>query len=97
MSSTFTTDDVRHIASLAKLHISPAEAEKFSSQLSDIVKFVDKLDAVDTTDVEETSQVTGLENVWREDVVDVGGMEDAILSCSPHEKLNHSIKIEKIL
>jgi aspartyl-tRNA(Asn)/glutamyl-tRNA(Gln) amidotransferase subunit C len=68
-SAMLTIDEVRHVAQLAKLTLSDEELVKFQTQLSAILDYVRQLQAVDTTGVEETSQVTGLENVLRDDVV----------------------------
>lgn len=64
-----STDDVKHIAYLAKLDIKEEKIKKFQKQLSQILNFVNHLAEVDTKDVTPTSQVTGLENVFREDVI----------------------------
>ena len=60
---------VEHIAKLSKLKLSESEKEKFASQLSGVIEYVEQLDEVDTEGVEPTSQVTGLENIYREDEV----------------------------
>lgn len=62
-----TKEQVKHVASLAKLSLSEKEIKKFQKQLSDILDYVEVLKEVDTTQVEPTSQVTGLENVIRDD------------------------------
>ena len=59
--------DIGHIAKLANLEIKEEEKEKLQKQLSLILQYVNKLNEVDTKNVEITSQVTGLENVTRED------------------------------
>lgn len=59
--------DVKHIAKLANLPLEKDEEKKFEKQLSEILSYVEKLREVDTRNVETTSQVTGLENVTRED------------------------------
>ncbi|MBI2195799.1 MAG: Asp-tRNA(Asn)/Glu-tRNA(Gln) amidotransferase subunit GatC [Candidatus Levybacteria bacterium] len=61
--------NVSHVAKLANLTLSAAEEKKFEEQLSDILSYIEKLNEVDTKNVEPTSQVTGLENVTREDIV----------------------------
>jgi len=61
--------DVEHIAKLSKLKLSEAEKEKYADQLSNIIEYVEQLNEVDTDGVEPTSQVTGLENIHREDEV----------------------------
>ncbi len=62
-------DEVRHIAELAKIELSTEEMEKFSSELSDVLGYVGQLEKVDTREIEPVSQVTGLVNVLRKDVI----------------------------
>lgn len=62
--------EVEHIAKLARLGLTEAEQERFASQLSSILDYVDQLQAVDTRGIETTAQVTGLENVFRPDAVE---------------------------
>ena len=92
-----TQDDVRHIAKLAKIELSESEIPKFQKELSSILDFFAVLESVDTNQVTETSQVTGLENVTREDEVQVTQNDDELLECSPHPIENHCIKIPKIM
>src|SRR3989344_2588106 len=63
-----TKSDILHIAKLANLNLSNEEVEKYLGQLSDILSYIEKLNEVDTAKISETSQVTGLINVAREDV-----------------------------
>lgn len=92
-----TQDEVKHIAKLAKLKLNEDDLKKFTGQLGSILDFFGQLQEVDTENVEETSQVTGLSNVTRPDKITVDGNEDALLNCSPHKIENHSIKIPKVL
>ena len=62
-------DDVLHIAKLSRLELTEDEVSTFSDQLSDVLTYVEKLNEIDTDGVEETSQVTGLENVYKDDEV----------------------------
>ncbi|OGH10376.1 MAG: hypothetical protein A2857_07130 [Candidatus Levybacteria bacterium RIFCSPHIGHO2_01_FULL_36_15] len=59
--------DIKHVAKLANLKLNPDEEKKFEKQLSDILNYIDKLNEVDTKNVEPTAQVTGLVNVGRTD------------------------------
>lgn len=59
--------NVRHIAKLANIIIQEDEVEKFAYQLSQVLGHIEKLREVNTTNVDPTNQVTGLENVLRED------------------------------
>jgi len=60
-------DQVKHIARLANLKLTGAEINKFRKQLSEVLEYVKQLNKLDTKKVKSTSQVTGLENVFRED------------------------------
>ncbi len=75
---------VRHIAMLARLRLTDAEVEKFTPELAAILTYVQKLQEVDTENVEPTAQVTGLHNRFREDVIvaDVPTTEE-MLATSP--------------
>lgn len=71
MGNKLKLSDVLHVAKLAKLKLSRKEANKFKDQLTKIVSYIQQLDEVDTSNVQPTSQTTGLENVTREDVIRV--------------------------
>lgn len=64
-----TREDVEHVARLARLELSEAELEQMRVQLAAILGYIDKLRALDVTDVEPTSHAVGLVNVMREDDV----------------------------
>ena len=66
---SLSIDDVKHVAKLANLTLTEEEIKKFQGQLSQILDYVNQLQEVDTSGIKETSQVTGLENVFREDEV----------------------------
>lgn len=59
--------NVPHVAKLANLTLTTQEITKFEKQLSDVLDYVKQLEKAPTENVRETSQVTGLENVTRED------------------------------
>ncbi len=87
--ATLTSDDVKHIAKLANLPLTAEELKKFQKQLSSVVDYIDELQEVDTTNVEPTSQTTGLENVFRDDVVDVTRILTQEEALSGTEKTNN--------
>ena len=64
------TIDVLHIAKLANLPLGKDEIEKYEKQLSSILAYIEKLKSAKTVRVAETSQVTNLENVTRDDEPD---------------------------
>ena len=64
-----TQSEVEHVAKLARLRLNKEEVAKYSEQLSSILDYVSQLQKIATEGVVETSQVTGLENVFRKDEV----------------------------
>lgn len=62
-------DETKKVAGLAALPITDAQVERFSKELSSVLGHMKKIQALDTEGVPETAQVTGLENVYRDDVV----------------------------
>lgn len=65
-----TTEEIKHVAKLANLPLNPDQETVLAKQFAETVEFVDQLQKVDVKDVEPTSQVTGVANVWREDEID---------------------------
>lgn len=61
--------NVKHVAKLANLPLSPLEEEKFEKQLSETLDYVNQLEEIDTKGAIPTSQVTGLRNIARDDNV----------------------------
>jgi aspartyl-tRNA(Asn)/glutamyl-tRNA(Gln) amidotransferase subunit C len=53
-----TEQDVRYVAELAHLELTPEEIRKFLPQLDSILQYMQKLNALDTTQVEPMAQVT---------------------------------------
>ena len=79
---------VEHVARLARLGVTDAEVETFSRQISAILATMDILNELDTTGVEPTAQVTGLESVWREDRVAPSLTVDQVLANAPRAEAN---------
>lgn len=64
-----TPEQVRHVALLARLELSPEELEHYASDLNSILGYVEKLGELDTSSVPPTSHAFHLENVFRDDTV----------------------------
>jgi aspartyl-tRNA(Asn)/glutamyl-tRNA(Gln) amidotransferase subunit C len=62
-----TEEKVKHVAQLAKLELTGDEVEKFTKQLANVLDYVEELESVDTKNTTETSQTTGLTDVYRDD------------------------------
>jgi aspartyl-tRNA(Asn)/glutamyl-tRNA(Gln) amidotransferase subunit C len=59
---------ITRLAALAKLDITDAERETFANQITDILTYVDQIQAVDTSGVTDTSHPLPMDAAWREDV-----------------------------
>jgi aspartyl-tRNA(Asn)/glutamyl-tRNA(Gln) amidotransferase subunit C len=91
-------EDVEYLAKLARVEMNEKEIEKFSGQLSDIFKYVDLIQKIDTKDVVPTSQVTGLVNVLEEDEVrEYQATPAELLACSEHEVDSNQVKVMRIV
>ncbi len=95
--STITTDDVRHLAQLSNLQLSDDEVANLQTDLGNILNYIDQLGALDTTGVEPTYQVTGLENVWRDDVVEQTDVtREKLLGLAP-DSVDNALKVPQVL
>lgn len=72
--------NIARIAKLANLSLLPNEKLKLEKQLDETIDYVKKLNEVETKNVESTSQVTGLENITREDISKPSLTQDQALS-----------------
>lgn len=95
--STITTDDVRHLAQLSSLQLTEDEVASLQGDIANILDYIKQLDELDTEGVEPTLQVTGLENVWRDDTVDDGGIAPETLLALAPEQAEHSVKVPQVL
>ena len=94
----FTRDDVLKLARLARIDLDEAEVERFTSEFSEILKYVEQLQQVDVTGLEPTSQVTGLTNVMRPDVIQNYGYDvDILLDKNVPAVENHQIKVKRMI
>ncbi len=95
VKSKLTKNQVRHIAKLANLSLTEKEVAKFQKQLSEILDYVEVLNELNTKKVEPTSQVTGLENVFREDKTSPSLSQKGALS-GTKSKLKGYFKVKAI-
>jgi len=92
-----TRDDVLHLAQLSSLELGEAEIDGLQADISNILGYVEQLSKLDTNNVEPTYQVTGLENVWRDDkVIDYGVSREDLLARAP-ESIDNQVKVPKVL
>ena len=95
--STVTNDDVRHLAHLSSLQMSDAEVESLRADIEKIINYINQLDELDTDGVEPTYQVTGLQNVWRDDEIIDSSVSRRQLLALAAEQSDNCVKVPKVL
>jgi len=91
-----SSEEVRHIAVLARLALTEKEREKLQEQLSNILHNMEALKEVNTADVPPTAQSVDMENVFRDDVARPSCHPDEVLLNAP-EREGGSFKIRAVL
>ncbi|HLE14056.1 MAG TPA: Asp-tRNA(Asn)/Glu-tRNA(Gln) amidotransferase subunit GatC [Anaerolineales bacterium] len=81
-----TREEVEHIAELARLELTEDEKVRYSEQLSAILDYAARLQALDTTDIPPTSSVLPARSVLREDEPRPGLSLEALLDNAPQVK-----------
>lgn len=87
---------IEHIAKLARLHITDAEAQEFSSQLSKAFGYFEQISKVATQGIEPLVTPTEIEAFWREDVVKKELSAEAIVANAP-EKVGNLFKVPPVV
>lgn len=65
---SISAEELKKIAQLARIKLTPDEEKRYAETISVVLDYMKILNEVDTAGVEQTSQVTGLEDVVRADV-----------------------------
>jgi aspartyl-tRNA(Asn)/glutamyl-tRNA(Gln) amidotransferase subunit C len=78
-----TKAEVEYVAHLARLEFQEAEKEKFTSQLNDILMYMEMLGQVDTTGVAPMTHAIAQKNAFREDRVRESLTNEAALTNAP--------------
>jgi len=76
-------ESIEYVANLARMGISEDEKKKYFKQISELFKYFEELKMIDLRNVEPTSQITGLQNVTREDEVHLIHSEEKVLDEAP--------------
>ncbi len=91
-----TREEVEHVARLARLSLREEEVELFTRQLSDILSYVEKLNELNTKDVEPTSHVLPVKNIMREDETQRSIERELALSNAP-DRTEEFFKVPKVI
>ena len=88
--------DIKYVANLARISLTPDEEARLGSQLGDILGYVKKLEELDVSDVEPMAHAVPLENVLRADEVQPSISGEAALANAP-KKANGLFVVPKIV
>ncbi|MGC4073645.1 MAG: Asp-tRNA(Asn)/Glu-tRNA(Gln) amidotransferase subunit GatC [Nibricoccus sp.] len=80
--------NIDHIATLARLALTPEEKTKFAAQLNDVLTNIEQLKKVDVTGVEPTAHGFPIFNVWADDVPQPGIPVEVALKNAPAQRDN---------
>jgi aspartyl-tRNA(Asn)/glutamyl-tRNA(Gln) amidotransferase subunit C len=91
-----STDEVRHVARLARLALSDDELGTLSGQLGQILDYVKQLDALDTAGVEPTSHAVDTGTPFRDDVAVPFPDREALLANAP-DREGDAFRVPRII
>lgn len=86
MANQISDETMEYVGILAKLELSDEERKQAKKDMGSMLDYMDKLNELDTKDVEPMSHVFQVQNVFREDVVTNGDARKHILANAPGEK-----------
>ena len=84
MANVISDETMEYVGILAKLELSPEEAE--AAKKGRMLDYIDKLNELDTSNVEPMSHVFPVQNVFREDVVENGDGGEDTLANAPERR-----------
>ena len=95
--TTLTREDVLKLAQLSRLDLSEEEVDEYLKELTQVLQYVEQLQNVDVDGLQPTTQVTGLNNVMRDDTVrDYGISRDDLLRLAPKTE-DGQLKVKRMI
>jgi len=96
MEKKIDAEQVRKVAKLSRLDLTETEVAEFAGQLSAILDYMEKMNELDTTNVEPLAHCLGVKNVFREDTARESlGTEKALANAPQRD--GEFFKVPKIL
>lgn len=94
--TTIIRDDIQHLAALSSLQLDNEEIDSLRIDIERIIQYIDLLAELDTEGVDPTYQVTGLQNIWRDDVVESSIPPKELVELAESSS-GSSVKVPKVL
>jgi len=91
-----TKKDVEHVAKLARLEFDEAKKEQLVKDLNAMLAYIDKLNEVDTANVEPLAQIGSAENALREDEARPSPPQDDMMENAP-DRSGSLFKVPKVI
>ena len=91
-----TREEIQRIASLARLRFTPKEEERLTEQLDNILRYMEKLNQLDTSRIEPFTHAANTKNPMREDAITNEPNADVLLANAPVQE-NHFFQVPKII
>lgn len=85
-TTQFTSEQVRHLASLVRIELTESEVEEFRSELASILSHIDALSEIDTEGVPPTNNGADLLNVQDDDASEPAMPREAALANAPQRE-----------
>lgn len=86
MANHISDETIEYVGILAKLELSEEEKEQAKKDMENMLDYIDKLNELDTTNIEPMSHIFSVQNVFREDEVVNADDRDNMLSNAPQKK-----------
>ncbi|HBU85861.1 Asp-tRNA(Asn)/Glu-tRNA(Gln) amidotransferase subunit GatC [Paenibacillus sp. UMB7766-LJ446] len=83
---SISNNDVQHVAKLARLNLTAEEEQTLTGQLNAILKYAEKLNELDTDDIEPTTHVLHVSNVMRDDETKESLSIEQVMRNAPEEE-----------
>jgi aspartyl-tRNA(Asn)/glutamyl-tRNA(Gln) amidotransferase subunit C len=96
VSEKIDSNQVRKVAKLSRLDLNDTEIEEFTNQLGAILKYVEKMNELDTKNIEPLAHCLPVSNVFREDCVKESLGTEKVLANAP-QKDEMFFRVPKIL
>jgi aspartyl-tRNA(Asn)/glutamyl-tRNA(Gln) amidotransferase subunit C len=91
-----TKDEVKYIASLSRLEFNESELDDFTNEFNQILNYIDKLNELDTENIEPLSHPIEKKNVFRKDKLVASINRDEALKNAP-DKTDEYFKVPKVI
>jgi len=93
-----TQEEIEHIAHLARIELTQEEKVRYGKEMSAILEYIQKLEEIETDNVEPIGHITGMVNIYRQDIARTENAEEVagIMDNVPHTK-KECISVKQVL